>query len=135
MITGVRKIVVPVDDQQKALDFWTDRMGFTVTTDAAYGAERWIEVTPPDQSVALVLSLRAPDEPRRQVPDQLPHSDVHFTCADIARTYDELSGRGVVFPTPPTRMDFGWWAMFSDCDGTRYALGCESISSEASCAA
>jgi hypothetical protein len=34
-----------------------------------------------------------------------------------------LSERGVRFPTPPTKMDFGWWALFEDHEGTRYALG------------
>jgi hypothetical protein len=35
----------------------------------------------------------------------------------------ELAARGVRFPTPPTKAHFGWWAMFEDNDGTRYALG------------
>ena len=57
------------------------------------------------------------------MPDELPHSDVFFTCADIQQTYAELTERGVTFPTPPTRMHFGWWSLFTDQDGTRYALG------------
>jgi predicted enzyme related to lactoylglutathione lyase len=48
---------------------------------------------------------------------------VFFTCDDIERSHRELSERGVRFPAPPTKMDFGWWALFEDPDGTRYALG------------
>lgn len=124
MITGVQKVVVPVDDQAVALSFWAETLGFDVLTDQTYGDERWIEVTPPDRRVVLVLSPRRPGEARRDPgDDQLPHSDLFFTCDDVEKTYAELSARGVSFPVAPQRMHFGWWSMFSDPDGTRYALG------------
>lgn len=123
MISGVNKVVVPVDDQTKAKQWWTTVLGFEVVRDDSYGDERWVEVTPPDHKIVLVLSPRQPDELRRSVSDQLPHSDVFFGCADIEQTYAELTDRGVQFPTPPVQMHFGWWALFEDCDGTRYALG------------
>jgi predicted enzyme related to lactoylglutathione lyase len=123
MITNVSKVVVPVEDQQAALEFWTTTMGFRVVRDDTYGDERWIEVTPPHQDLLLVLSPRRPDEPRRAAPDRLPHSDLFFNCADIEATHAELSQRGVRFPLPPSRQQFGWWALFEDNEGTRYALG------------
>jgi lactoylglutathione lyase len=97
MISNVAKVVVPVDDQQAAVEFWTTTMGFSVVRDDTYADERWIEVKPPNQDLPLVLSLR-PDEPRRTVPDGLPHSDLLFNCADIEQTHAELSRRGVKFP-------------------------------------
>jgi lactoylglutathione lyase len=123
MITGVRKIIVPVDDQEQAKRFWTDTIGFEATLDETYGDERWVEVTPPDRALVLVLSLRTADQPRGEVPDQLPHSDVFFHCDDIQQTYQELTARGVKFDAPPAKMHFGWWALFEDNHGTRYALG------------
>ena len=69
MITGVSKIIVPVQDQQAALDFWITTMGFTAVRDASDGDECWIEIKPPNQDLVLVLSPRRPDEPRRTVPD------------------------------------------------------------------
>jgi predicted enzyme related to lactoylglutathione lyase len=123
MITGVRKVVVPVDDQETSMRFWTDTMGFRLVTDQSYGDERWVEVAPPDEGVLMVLSPREPGEPRREVRDQLPHSDLFFTCDDIEKTHAELAARGVRFPAPPARQHFGWWSMFEDPDGTRYALG------------
>jgi predicted enzyme related to lactoylglutathione lyase len=122
MITAVRKVIVPVGDQQAALDFWTGALGFLLVRDDTYGDERWIEVQPPKQDLLLVLSPRRADEPRRTVPDQLPHSDLFFDCPDIEATYAELTARGVKFPLPPARQHFGWWALFEDTDGTRYAL-------------
>ena len=102
MISGVHKVVVPVGDQAKAKEFWTGKVGFTTTRDETYGDERWIEVTPPDGSVVLVLSPRGPGDVRREPPhEQQPHSDVFFTCADIRRTHEELTARGVVFALPP----------------------------------
>jgi len=124
MISGVHKVVVPVGDQAKAAAFWTERIGFTLTRDETYGDERWIEVTPPDNSVVLVLSPRDAGDVRREPPhEQLPHSDLFFTCADLRQTYEELTARGVAFPVPPAEQHFGWWSLFADEDGTRYALG------------
>jgi ribosomal protein S18 acetylase RimI-like enzyme len=98
----------------------TRKIGFEVATDAPYNeGGRWIEVSPPDGTPLLVLSPRRADEPRPEVPDELPHSPVFFTCDDIEKTHRELSERGVAFPTPPAKMEFGWWALFEDDEGTR----------------
>ena len=123
MISGISKVVLPVDDQQRAKEFWIERMGFELRRDESFGDERWIEVSPPDGAPLLVLSARAADQPRPEVPDELPHSPVFFDCADIEATYRELSDRGVRFPKPPARQHFGWWSLFEDPDGARHALG------------
>jgi predicted enzyme related to lactoylglutathione lyase len=123
MISGVSKVVVPVDDQERAKEFWVDRLGFELRRDESYEDERWIEVSPPGQDLLLVLSKRTAHEARQALPAQLPHSPVFFNCADIEQTYRELTGRGVEFPVPPARQHFGWWSLFADPDGTRYALG------------
>src|SRR5215204_3668612 len=93
MISGVSKVVIPVDDQERAKQFWTTRIGLTLLRDESYGDERWID------------------------------SPVFFNCQDIEATYRELSRRGVEFPAPPQQQHFGWWSLFEDPDGTRYALG------------
>jgi hypothetical protein len=84
MITRVSKVIVPVAEQQAALEFWTAKMGFAMVRDDTYGNERWIEVKPPDQDLLLVLSPRQPDEPRRTTPDSLPHSDL-FSIVPTSR--------------------------------------------------
>lgn len=123
MISGVNQVVLHVDDQDRARQFWTETVGFTLKVDAPYGDERWIEVTPPDASVTIVLALRPGDQEPPAGKDEHPTSPVFFTCADIQATHRELSDRGVRFPQPPQHMPFGWWSMFEDPDGTRYALG------------
>jgi catechol 2,3-dioxygenase-like lactoylglutathione lyase family enzyme len=132
MVSGVHKVVIPVEDEERAREFWTSRLGFAVIRDEQYGAgQRWLEVAPPNRSVVLVLNRRHPDDPRAQVPPQLPHSPVFFHCDDIQETYRELTARGVAFATAPVKMPFGWWAMFEDNDGTRYALAQANASSVA----
>jgi predicted enzyme related to lactoylglutathione lyase len=123
MISGVGKVALPVDDQERAKEFWVTRLGFELRSDESYGDERWIEVSPPGQALVLALTGRAPHEARQALPDELPHSPVFFSCADIELTHRELTARGVEFPVPPARRHFGWWALFADPDGTRYALG------------
>jgi predicted enzyme related to lactoylglutathione lyase len=76
-----------------------------------------------DQKRAKRFSTGRGYEPRRELPVELPHSPAFFTCADVEATYRKLSARGVRFSSPPQRMHFGWWSLFEDPDGTRYALG------------
>jgi lactoylglutathione lyase len=59
---------------------------------------------------------------RSNVPAELPTSNVMFYCDDLQQTFQELTGRGVEFAQAPTEMSFGWWSMFEDPDGNRYAL-------------
>jgi predicted enzyme related to lactoylglutathione lyase len=97
-------------------------MGFEVVQDAPYGQERWLEVRAPD-GVNLVLELRGEGERGHgEAPEHLPTSNVMFRCADLPATYEELAARGVEFPQPPIQQPFGWWSMFTDSEGSRFAL-------------
>lgn len=121
MIEGVSQVIVEVDDQNRALKFWTETMEFELARDAPYSdGERWIEVRPRDKSTTLVLHPRRGGRPT--APEELPTSNVFFCCDDLAKTYDELRSRGVVFPQPPVELSFGWWSMFQDQEGNRFAL-------------
>lgn len=122
MISGVAKVLVPVGDQTAALRFWTKTMGLNLVSDQIAGTERWIEVTSPEGGVVLVLTPRPSSVLPRETGTELPQSNVIFTCNDIETTYAELAARGVKFPAPPVRQRSGWWAIFEDPDGTRYAL-------------
>ena len=120
MVEGVSKVVIEVEDQGRALQFWTDAMGFELVRDSTYGEERWLEVRTPDRGLILVLQLREGRPP--SAPDALPTSNVFFYCDDLARTYGELHSRGVEFAQPPVEQSFGWWSMFQDQEGNRFAL-------------
>jgi predicted enzyme related to lactoylglutathione lyase len=121
VIEGVSQVIVEVDDQDRALKFWTETMEFELVRDAPYGeGERWIEVRPRDKSIILVLHSRRGGRPT--APEELPTSNVFFHCDDLAKTYDELRSRGVEFPQPPVELSFGWWSIFRDQEGNRFAL-------------
>ena len=49
---------------------------------------------------------------------------IRLARTDLAppRTYDELRARGVDFPQPPVQQSWGWWSMFQDQEGNRFAL-------------
>ena len=122
MIEGVSQVIVEVEDQDRALKFWTQTMEFELVQDAPYGeAGRWIEVRTRDKATILVLRPRQNDRP--SAPDGLPTSNIFFYCDDLARTYDELRARGVEFPQPPVQQSWGWWSIFADQEGNRFALG------------
>jgi lactoylglutathione lyase len=120
VIDGVSKVVIEVDDQVRALDFWTRTLGFELHRDIANGEERWIEVRTPDNGPVLVLSPRRDERPTAS--EMLPTSNVFFYCDDLVETYDELRSRGVLFPQPPVELSFGWWSQFEDPEGNRFAL-------------
>jgi predicted enzyme related to lactoylglutathione lyase len=121
MIGGVTKVVVEVEDQERAKRFWTQQLGFELVQDAPYGQERWLEVRTPDKAVTVVLDLRRGERPTPPDPS-LPTSKVMFYAQDLQQTYTELTARGVQFPQPPVQQPFGWWSLFADPDGNRFAL-------------
>src|SRR6266487_2834736 len=108
MIGGVSQVVIEVEDQDRAKAFWTETLGFELVQDAPYGQERWLEVRTPDKAVVVVLDLRKGKRPSAPDPS--------------LQTSKELRARGVEFPLPPVEQPFGWWSLFEDPDGNRFAL-------------
>jgi predicted enzyme related to lactoylglutathione lyase len=71
--------------------------------------------------VVLALGLRQGQRPTPPDP-RLPTANVVFYAEDLQQTYQQLRARGVRFPQPPVRQPFGWWSLFQDPDGNRFAL-------------
>jgi lactoylglutathione lyase len=111
--------VIEVEDQDRALGFWTETLGFELHQGTAHGEERWVEVRTPDEGVIIVLSPRLDERPSAS--DLLPTWTV-FYCDDLIKTYEELRSRGVEFAQPPVELSFGWWSLFQDREGNRFAL-------------
>jgi predicted enzyme related to lactoylglutathione lyase len=119
VIEGISQVVVDVEDEDRAVRFWKETMEFA--QDAPYGeAGGWIEVRARDKATTLVLALRQGEGPT--APEGLPTSNIFFYCDDLPRTYDELRARGVSFPQPPVQESWGWWSIFQDQEGNRFAL-------------
>jgi len=121
VIRGISQVVLEVEDKERAKGFWTETLGFELTQDAPYGEERWLEVRTPDKAVTVVLDLRQGARPTAPDPS-LPTSNVVFYTDDLQQTHKELAARGVQFPVPPVQQPFGWWSIFEDPDGNRFAL-------------
>src|SRR5581483_5455310 len=86
-----------VSDQDRALAFYTEKLGFAVATDQPFNAQqRWIELRIPGAPTGLVLFTPDGHEDRIGT-----FSSISFTTDDIQKTYRELSARGVEFSGPP----------------------------------
>ncbi|NRQ36599.1 hypothetical protein HII36_32905 [Nonomuraea sp. NN258] len=120
MSLSISQVTIYVEDQQRALDFWTQKAGFEVTRDMPYGEDRWIEVAPPGGGATLVLYKAAADWPK--LATEMPNY-VLFHADDIVKTYEELSARGVEFTQPPKQEPWGWSALFKDDEGHLFHLG------------
>ena len=118
MIKNVAKVGVYVRDQQRALDFFTQVLGFEVISDELMGPDgRWIEVRPPGGQTALALWTPPGLEDRIGT-----FSGIVFTCEDVHATYEELRQRGVKFTQEPVKQPGGVMGVFVDPDGNSFVL-------------
>ncbi|MEV0619433.1 VOC family protein [Nonomuraea sp. NPDC050404] len=120
MALSISQVTIYVEDQQRAVDFWTAKVGFEVTSDQPYGESRWIEVAPPGGGVHLVIHQADPKWPA--LVKDMPNY-VLFQADDIVKTHEELVGRGVEFTQAPSHEPWGWTAVFKDDDGNLFHLG------------
>ena len=122
-IKHIQSATVCVTDQDAALDFYTNKLGFEVREDAPFGQNselRWIEVAPPGSQTVLILAKGYggcdPDRIGR-------FSGIVFEAEDINATFEELQSRGVRFTEEPTMQDWGMiQAQFEDQDGNRFVM-------------
>jgi predicted enzyme related to lactoylglutathione lyase len=123
-IMGANKIVLGVRDQDRAKKFWSETIGFTITTDVPYNdaGERWVEVTSPDRSTTLILTNDPERHYQAAVKEGVPNANPFLYADDIEKTYQELSAKGVEFLAKPSHEPWGWWSMFTDSEGNRFAL-------------
>ena len=112
---------VLVDDQAKALRFYTEFLGFVKKTEVPVGEYLWLTVVSPDDPDGTELVLESDAHPaakpfkRALVEDGIPYT--MFTVADVAAEYERLVSRGVRFTMPPTEMGPMTIAIFDDTCG------------------
>jgi len=104
----LQTVSIFVDDQQRALDFYTSRLGFTVTADIPLGEFRWLTVVDPDRPDGTQISLEPKGHPA-VVPftDALIADGIPFCILgvdDVQAEYDRLVSLGETFTQPPTPM-------------------------------
>ena len=84
MIRQIKFISIPVADQNRALDFYTEKLGFTIITDQPFDEkQRWIELRIPKAETRVVLFTPEGDEKRIG-----SFMNMSYTCDDIDKTYD-----------------------------------------------
>ncbi len=119
MITNIKFVSIPVRDQNRALDFYTDKLGFTIITDQPFDKkQRWIELRIPKAETRVVLYTMEGQEDRIGT-----FSPVVFASPDVEKTYEELKKRGVVFDGPPEKQPWGTFAKFRDSEENQFVLG------------
>ena len=112
---------VCVEDQSKALDFYTDTLGFIKKADIPMGEFRWLTVVSPEAPEGVELALEPNENPATKTFQKalfeqgIPFNA--FEVADIAAEYERLTGLGVVFRSEPTDMGGVIVAMFEDTCG------------------
>jgi catechol 2,3-dioxygenase-like lactoylglutathione lyase family enzyme len=104
----LQTVSIFVDDQQRALDFYTSRLGFGVTADIPMGEHRWLTIGDPERPDGTQISLEPKGHPA-VVPftDALIADGIPFCVLgvdDVQAEYDRLSALGVAFTQPPTAM-------------------------------
>jgi len=112
---------VLVDDQDKALRFYTDVLGFVKKTEVPLGAHRWLTVVSPDDPDGVELVLE-PDDYRlaKQFKQALVEDGIPFTSFDVKDVnaeYNRLVGAGVRFTQPPVEIGPVVTAVFDDTCG------------------
>jgi catechol 2,3-dioxygenase-like lactoylglutathione lyase family enzyme len=99
---------VMVDDQAKALSFYTDVLGFQKKEDVPLGEHRWLTVVSPEAPDGVELLLEPDEHPAAKpfkaalVEDGIPFTS--FGVEDVRREYERLHGLGVRFTQEPTAM-------------------------------
>ena len=116
MLKRIKFTPVPVQDQSRALEFYTKRLGLKVFTDQAMGDSRWIELQVPGADTLLVL-FKKPNHKPGQMPAAV------FVADNVQATYEELKAKGVEFTQPPKKEPWGEHAILKDSEGNLIVFG------------
>jgi catechol 2,3-dioxygenase-like lactoylglutathione lyase family enzyme len=110
-----------VDDQEKALRFYTEVLGFVKKTEVPLGEHRWLTVVSPEDPDGVELVLEPDGHPAVRpfkealVADGIPFTS--FAVADVQAEFDRLKGLGVTFTQEPTAMGPVTTAVLDDTCG------------------
>jgi predicted enzyme related to lactoylglutathione lyase len=109
MIKAVKFIGIPVKDQNRALEFYTKKVGFQLKSDNPLGEQRWIELLIPGAKTYVVLFGKQEKD--------VNFMNMSFTSQNVQKTYEELKARGVEFIESPQIEPWGIFVKFKDTEG------------------
>jgi predicted enzyme related to lactoylglutathione lyase len=108
-----------VKDVDRAIDFYTQKLGWEKTMDAPMGEDgRWVTVAPAGAQTAFTLSTGMPGHEGTAG----GFSGVIMEVDDVYQTHRQLQQSGVEFTEPPRNEPWGGWAMFADSEGNIHGL-------------
>jgi catechol 2,3-dioxygenase-like lactoylglutathione lyase family enzyme len=119
MLRAIDIVTIPVRDQEAALKFYTERLGFKVVTNQYFGEgkQRWIELLIPGAESRIALFT--PEGFKDRIGGfQL----VTFRCDDVYATAEALKSRGVKLAAEPKKEIWGTIAKFRDPDGNEFVF-------------
>ncbi len=128
MLTRIGTITVQVRDQDKALDFYTKKLGFEKRADTPMGpTQRWIEVAPPKAETRILLYKASREMPGAESYEAAlanigKSTGLVLETEDIIKTFAELRAKGVRIIDEPAKQPYGWWGAFADQDGNTYGV-------------
>ena len=119
MIKRIKFLGIPVRDQDRALRFYTEKLGFRILTDQQFSEnQRWIELSIPRAETGVVLFT--PEGQEDRIGSFLNTS---WEVDDIEKTYEELQTKGVEFAGPPQTQPWGKFMIMKDSEGNQIVLG------------
>jgi predicted enzyme related to lactoylglutathione lyase len=122
----IRLIAVYVDDQDRALRFYTEVLGFVKKADFRQGPYRWLTVTSPEEPDGAELQLALNDNPAasayQQAIFQQGQPAVMFYTNDIKGDYERIKAQGAEFTMPPTDVTASTIAILNDTCGNLVQL-------------
>ena len=125
----VNVMSVMVDDQRKALHFYTEVLGFQKKREIPLGQHAWLTVVSPEEPDGTEVSLEPDEHPAAKpfkqalVEDGIPFTS--FAVDDVAAEHERLVGLGVTFTQPPTDMGQVTTAVFDDTCGNLIQIAAE----------
>jgi predicted enzyme related to lactoylglutathione lyase len=105
-----------VKDVDRAIDFYTKKLGWEKTMDEPMGDDgRWVTVAPRGSQTSLSLMDGEPEKVGG-------FTGIVIEVDDVFAAHKELSGNGIEFESEPSLMPWGGWAQFKDSEGNRLGL-------------
>lgn len=132
MIQKMSYTAIFVLDQDQALDFYVNKLGFELKMDDTLpNGFRWLTVSPKGQSDLQIILMKVAPSPKIQAEDVQAISELIkkgafgagvFQTADCRKTYEELKAKGVEFLSPPKEQFYGIEAVFKDPFGNWFSM-------------
>jgi predicted enzyme related to lactoylglutathione lyase len=117
---------VYVDDQEKALRFYTEVLGFVKKADFSQGPFRWLTVASPEEPDGTELQLALNDNPASKAYQQAKFQEgqpaAMFSTDDVKGDYERIKARGAEFTMPPTDVPGATISMLNDTCGNLIQL-------------